>query len=86
MFHTTTTKITLIALCATGILAAFPEPFDMHSTIHELVEEKMQERTKYDPDVFLKDAIKNDLPDTSSSKDTESCSIDVDRSSDTDCR
>lgn len=73
--HTKITKLVLIALTCTGILAAFPEPFDMHCTIGHMVEEKlaeMQRRGSENPeDVIqsIKDQVANLSKETSNDVD-----------------
>jgi len=82
--HSKTTKIMLIALLATGFLAAFPiEPFDMHNTIGELIQEKIAETNKHSSQNPA-DHVWN--PKDNPSSESKETSNDVDTGNSADCR
>lgn len=82
--HTKTTRIVLASILITGFLAAFPvEPFDMHSNIGHMVEEKIAEMNKQSGD----DLGNLGYPDLANAKEPSSgTSNDVDSPNTQDCR
>ena len=87
--HTITTKLFLLTILATGILAAWPEPFEMDSRAHEIIEDHAKaqnQRGSQDPIEATKGARQTEVEKVTgtvpkSYTNTDSNNSDNDRSS-----
>lgn len=89
MLTETVKKVVLMALFGIPLaLAAFPEPFDMHNAIPELVQEMLDKQNKMasqDP-LEYSDAMDKHLRDQMSKGSQNETSNDLNRPDSSDCR